>query len=374
MSEEQLQASQVKWKRLRKVVLTTALFGVFGTLAIYVFAGGAVLLDADGMVTRRSVSVASPWPDARVREVDVRPGDWVEAGQQIAVVESATMSRSIAELAAEKARVSSRLAQLKGRREVVKALIPVAKKSAESANNYMSTLNDANKRGMALARSMQQMSAAQVEAMDKLLSLEAERTSLVIEIASNEEALQQLTASIDDLKQTYGNGVLRAPASGYIGSHVGMVGEVLNAGATSVANIYTGPNYVLAYIPDNYLFDVDEGQRVAVKGRGRTVTGYIERVLPVTEALPPEFQLPNRVRGRGQVVRVALSDDNSFAVDETIELTSCHLNGCRLGVRGILEAALPGLRGSKHKPKATGSIERTKPAETLSRGKGNPPA
>jgi len=371
MSNDQLQASQVKWKRLRRVVLTTTLIACFGGLAIYTLAGGSVLLDADGMVTRRSVSVASPWQDARVREVDVRPGDWVDAGQKIAVVESATMSRALAELSAERARVSGRLAQLKGRREVVKAMIPIATQNAEATNKYMETLDDANKRGMALARSMQQTSAAKVEAMDKLLTLEAEKTSLETEIASNEEALQQLTDSLDDLRRTYGNGVLVAPASGYIGSHVGMVGEVLSAGDTKVANIYTGPSYVLAYIPENYLFDVDEGQRVAIKGRGRTVAGFVERVLPVTEALPPEFQLPNRVRGRGQVVRVALSEDDGFAVDEKINVTSCHLKDCRFGVRGLLEAALPGLRGSKPKVNATGAID---PASEASSKQRNPPA
>ena len=45
------------------------------------------MLDADGLVTRQTVAVASPWPDARIRQINVRPGDWVEAGQKIAVVE-----------------------------------------------------------------------------------------------------------------------------------------------------------------------------------------------------------------------------------------------------------------------------------------------
>ena len=89
----QLQASQVKWKRLRKLVLTTMLVGSAGALSIYALGGGSLMLDADGMVTRRTVAVASPWPDARIREIDVRPGDWVEAGQRIAVVDSAAMSR-----------------------------------------------------------------------------------------------------------------------------------------------------------------------------------------------------------------------------------------------------------------------------------------
>ena len=356
----QLQASQVKWKRLRKLVLTTLFIGSTGGLAIYALGGGSVMLDADGLVTRETVAVASPWPDARIRQISVRPGDWVEAGQKIAVVDSAAMSRSLADLAAEQARVTGRIAQLEGRREVVKALLPMAKVAADSANTYMGTLEQANSNGLALTRSMQQVSAAQVQAMDKLLSLQAEQVSLEIEVAANQGALQQVSGAYADLQRTYGSGVLTAPASGYVGSHVGMVGEVLSAGTTPVANIYAGPSYVLAYIPENYLFDVDEGQKVSIKGRGRTATGYIERVLPVTDALPPEFQLPNRVRGRGQLVRVELAQPKDFALDEKVRLTSCYTDKCGLGVSEIIEAAIPAfLRGGN---RAVASTERPQSA------------
>lgn len=348
----QLQASEVKWQRLRKLVLTTLLVGsVFG-VAVYALGGGSVMLDADGMVTRRTVAVASPWPDARIRQIDVRPGDWVEAGQKVAVVDSAAMSRSLADLAAEKARVAGRLAQLEARREVVKALLPMADVAAEEANAFLATLQKADKNGMVVSRSLQQMSTAKVQAMDKLLTLRAEQTSLEIEINANREALQQVAGAYGDLERTYGSGVLTAPASGYVGSKVAMVGEVLSAGTTPVANIYTGPSYVLAYIPENYLFDVDEGQEVAVKARGRVVAGHIEKVLPVTEALPPEFQLPNRVRGRGQLVRVSLTGsgaDEDFVVDQKIRLTSCYLDNCHLGVSQIIQAAIPDfMRGKRH--------------------------
>lgn len=340
----QLQASEIKWKRLRKLVLTTVLVASLGGISIYALGGGSVMLDADGLVTRRSVSVASPWPDARVREVSVRPGDWVEAGQRIAVVDSAAMSRSLADLSAEQARMTGRIAQLEARREVVKALLPMANQAAEETDSFMATLQKANEKGMVVARSLQQMSTAKVQAMDKALSLRAEEASLATEIKANEGALQQVAAAYNDLQRTYGSGVLTAPASGFIGSHVAMVGEVLNSGTTPVANIYTGPSYVLAYIPENYLFDINEGQKVSIKGRGEIVNGRIDKVLPVTEALPPEFQLPNRVRGRGQLVRVSLADpNNNFAIDEKIRLTSCYSESCRMGVSSVVQAALPSL-------------------------------
>jgi multidrug resistance efflux pump len=340
-ANNELQASRVKWRRLRRFLYSTTLIVGLGTFGTYLLAGGSVLLDADGLVTRCKVAVASPWTDARVRQVVVRPGDWVEAGQKIAVVESAAMSRSLADLAVETARVRSRLAQLEGRRAVVQALMPIGQANANQTSGFLGVLKSAQERGLVVNRSMQQMTDAKLQAMDRLLTLQAEATSLEIEIGANKSALAQVSGAYEDVQQTYGSGTLTAPASGYIGSKVAMVGQVLDAGRADVANIFTGPSYVLAYIPENYLFEVREGQEVSLNGRGQTIGGHIEKVLPVTDALPPEFQLPNRVRGRGQLVRVSISGRENFAVDQKIHLSACYLNSCRLGVADIIQAAFP---------------------------------
>src|SRR5438445_12691878 len=109
MSKE-LQASKVGWKKLRRVVLTTMLLGGIGAAVAYLLSGDSVLLSADGIVTRQRVAVAAPWQDARVRDVYVRPGDKVEAGQKIATVESDKLLRSIAEIEATTASITSRSA------------------------------------------------------------------------------------------------------------------------------------------------------------------------------------------------------------------------------------------------------------------------
>ncbi len=72
------------------------------------------------------------------------------------------------------------------------------------------------------------------------------------------------------------------------------------------------------------------------------VGGYIEKVLPVTEALPPEFQLPNRLRGRGQLVRIELSELNNFAIDQKVEVTTCYFDKCGGPMSGMIKAMTPG--------------------------------
>jgi multidrug resistance efflux pump len=343
MSKE-LQASKVGWKKLRRVLLTTMFLGGIGAAGAYVLSGDSVLLSADGIVTRQRVAVAAPWQDARVRDVYVRPGDKVEAGQKIATVESATMLRSLAELSAEKARISSRISQLDARKSVATTLMPLAEQNVTQTEGFLNALQKAGSNGLTVSKNLQEMTSASVQASERYLSMKAEQSSLETEVDANKKALNQVSSAYDDLQSAYNNGVLYAPVSGYIGANVAMAGEVLNGGKDRIANIYTGPSFVLAYIPESYLFDVEEGQKVAVKARGQTVAGYIEKVLPVTEALPPEFQLPNKVRGRGQLVRVSLSDGNTFAIDQKSQITSCYFQNCRAGVSEVVRASIPKMK------------------------------
>src|ERR1700742_3664186 len=108
MSE--LKVSGLVWRRLRRILFSTVILAGAAGGAVYAFSGGRLLLDADGMITSEHVSVTAPF-DARIRQGLVRPGDRDVAGQAIAVVDSATISRSLAELASEKARFVARLAQ-----------------------------------------------------------------------------------------------------------------------------------------------------------------------------------------------------------------------------------------------------------------------
>ena len=335
MSDNQLQASSVVWKRLKKVlVLGTVMIGG-GSAVAYGLSGDKFVLTADGLVAQEKVVVASPF-DARVRQVLVKPGDHVEAGDRIAVVESATLSRTMAELSSEKARLQARVAQLQGRQRVVKRLLPLVEQNAMVAAEYLEDMQQAKSRGLAVEKTLQEVSTQSLASSERALTLSAEQASLDTELNGAQEALKEIQASYANLQSIYEQGVLRAPVTGTIGATVGSVGEVLAPGTSKVAQIHTGEPYVLAYLPDSYLFDVEEGQPVAVKARGQTITAHIQKVLPVTEALPSEFQNPNRARTRGQMVRIQLEDKVNFAVDQKIEVTSCYVTGCKTGFTDVV--------------------------------------
>jgi len=113
---EELSASRVNWKRLRRLALNCGLLACAVSGTVFYMNGGVsgVLLRADGLVLRERVTVA-PAFEGRVAQVFVRPGDHVEKGQRIAVVKSVAISRTLADLAAEKARIMSKIAELEAR-------------------------------------------------------------------------------------------------------------------------------------------------------------------------------------------------------------------------------------------------------------------
>lgn len=332
----QFRASTLAWRRLWRIMVALVLITGAGGLGLYLIPGG-LTLNADGLVLREPTSVSAPY-DSRIKEVMVRPGDHVEKGQTIAIVESPSLSRTLAELSAQRARISTRVSELEARQKVIDQLLPIAEESAKQAKAFLDELNKAGAKGLTVSRSLQEISAAHLTASERVISLKAERETLQSQLTSNKAALDETNTAYDHLQQVYDNGVIRAPVAGYVGSTVASSGEVLSPGKDRITQIFAGKSFVLAFMPESYFFDVEPGEHVSVQARGKTVTGTVQKILPVTDALPPEFQLPNKARNRGQVVRIALEDPNQFAVEEKVRVTGCILNNCHMGIMNVARA------------------------------------
>ena len=339
-----LSTSRVDWKRLRRFALHCGLLalGIGGT-AFYMTSGVAgLLLRADGHVARERVAVASAF-EGRVAEVFVRPGDHVEQGQRIAVVKSVAVSRTLADLETERARLTSKIAQLEARRQVILATVPLAKSNAERAAAFLEDLDRAQATGLALRKSLQEMTSASLSAAEHAAGLAAEQGSLSIELDADRAALERVISAYNELSATYADGTLYASVSGDIGGTVAPVGQALATGNGTVTDIFAGKNFVLAYLPDSYLRGISEGQSVAVKARNEVLDGQIERILPLAQNLPSDLQQPNRVIERGRMVRIALPASNELPIDQRVRVTSCLLGDCRVG---LMQAALQTTRAA----------------------------
>jgi len=350
MSQEaNLQVSQLGWKRLRRALLVTAALAVSGASIVYALSGGRLLLDADGLITREHVAVSAPY-DSIIRQVLVRPGDKVAAGQKIALVESATIARTLADLATERAKIATRISQLEGRGKVVKTLLPAAEEAQAQAANFLELLKQYKASRLAMPHTLQEAMAVYFTAVERLLSFRSEALTIDAELRDNKAAHQEVSNTYANLKLIHNDGVLVSPVDGYVGTDVGVVGALLsgNGKVSQVAKIFTGRSFALAYVSESYFFDVEEGQSVGIKARGQVHPATIEKVLPVTDALPPEFQLPNKARERGQLVRITLEDGDQFVLEQKVRVTSCFLPHCKDSFSGIVETLVPLIREAVH--------------------------
>ncbi|MFC5320367.1 HlyD family secretion protein [Bradyrhizobium oligotrophicum] len=332
-----LNVSQLHWSRLRNLILISIGLAIALATLVYLISGGVVLMKAAGMVTRERIAIGAPYLETRVREVFVRPGDRVEAGQKIALVESTSVSRTLAELAVEKARLSTRIAAIEARQAAIGILLPAAEANARQTQDYLDKVSGASRSGLVVDKFLTDTSSAAFAAAEKLQSLNAERASLAGELATNQGALKEITDTYQSLQSAYAGGALYAPVAGYVGNKVMSAGAVLGSGGSDIATIYTGPSFILAYLPDNYLLDLKAGERVHVRSYAQSIVGVVEDLLPLTDAMPPEFQIPGDVRQRGQVFKISIPEGVSLPVDQKVKISTCYFHMCDAGSGTIQE-------------------------------------
>ncbi|MCK1975366.1 hypothetical protein LNK20_22035, partial [Bacillus safensis] len=74
--------------------------------------------------------------------------------------------------------------------------------------------------------------------------------------------------------------------------------------------------------------NVRKGMTVNVSGGAQSAKGKIETILTVADALPAEFQNMFRPRDRSRLIRIALANENPFAVSQKVTISGCAFGYC----------------------------------------------
>ncbi len=313
----------LKWGRWLYLVLLLS----FGSTLLNHFFGPVFLLRADGLVSQRHFTIA-PAFEASISAVYVQPGQNVKKGEQLVQLESVALSRSLAEIAARKAEITTRMAQAKSKLAMAQRLLPIATKHHERLQASLSVVEKLRDRNLANGRRVEEALTAGFVARERMVELQAQNSGLAIELQMLKKAYQETEQALSHLQRIYGDGRILSPVDGVVGPTVASQGEMLVTGAR-VMTIYAGDPFVLAYIPDNYLFSVREGQSVDVAIGSRKSVAYVEAVLPLADSLPPEFQNTFRPRDRSQLVRLRLPADQGFATHQKVRVSQCFTSDCR---------------------------------------------
>jgi multidrug resistance efflux pump len=246
--------------------------------------------------------VAAEFP-VTVRDLLVREGEHVNAGQVAAIVTSQEVLESIARLSADIAARQVRLGELRIRDQTIDAMLTLAEQRDKIAGSARQEFEKLVQQGY---QSIDKRTAAvesEFRSRQDFESLKAEKRSVDEEIKILSAVLGEAQSALRDLRNNYDEGRLRVSIDGIVSRLSVDKGAVVRAGEPLI-EIYGLPHYVLAYLPTGGLYTVNAGDPVGISTGLRTMSGTIVRVEPFAAALPREFQRSFIPVERQQVIRI----------------------------------------------------------------------
>ena len=294
-------------RRRQAVIRWVYLTSVIG-LALFLadlFFGSLFYLRSEGLVLGDQAVVAAEFP-LTVRDVRVREGDRIEAGDIAALVSSQSVIESIARLTADAASRETRLSELRIRREKADAIIGFAEARHRLATDARQEYERVMARGFLPLDKHTAAIETEYRSQEDLDTLKAERQIVDAELNSLSGVLSEADAAIADLRRLYDQGRMRAPMSGIVGRVAAEKGAVVRTG-DPLFEIYGEKRYVLGYLPTGGLYDISPGERVWIATGLQRVEGIVTRVEPIAAALPREFQRAFTPVDRQQVLRIELA-------------------------------------------------------------------
>ena len=325
----QHRSAKAAWGRRLYLTLLCGL----GLALLNYLLGDAILLRADGILLTDRQIIAATYP-AKVAAVRVKEGEGVAQGAVLVELQSADMLKDIADLSVRNADLAARETQLRVSAASVQTLLPLAQRNAREGADAVARIDTLSDRGLVSMQSMTQALSAGYDMAAKLAELRGQSEILDGQLLLVEQSHRRASEALAQLEAFYDRGAVRAVSDGTVGSRVPVAGEVVRFG-DELLQIYGDKAYVLAYLPDMYLFAVSPGDKVEVSGgAGSRVVGKVEAILGVADALPPEFQNTFRPRDRSRLVRISLPKDHGFAISQKVRVGGCVLGWCwRSGTR-----------------------------------------
>lgn len=303
--------------------------GLLATFVVFLsnyFLGSTLFLQADGLVLQRYHTVA-PLFDARVVSVFVKPGQSVKKGQLLAKLQSPNMSRSIAQLTAQHIQVAAQRANLQSKLLRAVKLLPILREREVLSKERLQKIQALKARRLVNDNNVQSSVMEQLSSRELLIRLRAEIDAFKQELKIAEDAHKQAGSTLNELTDLFAGGEVTSPVDGVVGPRVASTGDVLVNGA-HILRLQTGSRYVLAYLPDEYLFGVDPGSMLAVASGRSQSNGVVSQLLPVTDSLPPEFQNTFQPRERSQLARIVLASDHKFLTHQKVRISHCLTRSC----------------------------------------------
>jgi multidrug resistance efflux pump len=271
------------------------------------FFGNYIYLRAEGLVLRERLVLATQYPAAVVK-LNVRQGWNVKPGKVVARLRSQNVEESLAKLHAQLAGVITSAAELSIRDKVNDALYPLAQHRYQIARSARINSEGLLSQGLLATNRHSELVKDEVLSAESQAQLAAERNVIGQETADVRDAIEASQSAIRRLNELYGNGAVISPVSGIVGSLAVSEGSVVRE-AEPLMEIFTGPPFVLAYVPEGALYDVKKGDHVRIGIGLVSYYGYVSQTYDLAGQLPKEFQQAFQPVNRARLIRVEFGPD-----------------------------------------------------------------
>lgn len=290
----------IRWVYLGSILFLAAWLANF-------FFGDMFYLRSEGLVVGQPSVVAAEFP-VTVRDLLVREGEQVQAGQVAAVVTSQEVLETIARLSADIAGRQVRLGELRIRDQTVDAMLALAENRDKVAVSARKEFESLLQQGYLSLDKRTAAVESEFRSRQDLETMKADRRTVEGEIKILGTVVVGAESALHDLRRNYDEGRLRVSIDGIVSRLSVNKGAVVRAGEPLI-EVYGSPHYVLAYLPTGGLYTVVAGDAVEISTGLHTMRGTIARVEPFAAALPREFQRSFIPVERQQVIRVEFAPD-----------------------------------------------------------------
>lgn len=289
------------WDRL----IYVGLVGAFLMWMFDLFLGDYVYLRANGLVLSDRVVLATQFA-AQVDELGVVEGGDVKQGQMVARLRSKEAEETLAKLSAEIANAKARSTQFSVRQKVIEAVRTIAEHSVQTARGTRVETEKLISNNLISNKRISELIDSELKSTVLLAEMEAEEVGIKQNLPQLEASINEAWLAREQLKKSYNDGKIDAPADGIVGHLPVSKGSVARVGEP-LMEIFTGIPYVLAYVPEGALYKLQVGDEVKISIGLATYFGEISHMFPVTSQLPREFQDTVRPPARAQVIRISFA-------------------------------------------------------------------
>jgi HlyD family secretion protein len=189
----------------------------------------------NGRIEATQIDIATKLP-GRIKEVLVNEGDFVEAGQVVARMDTQTLE---ADLHQAEAQVS----QARNAVETAKAVVAQRESELSFAQNTLKRSEDLVQKGFISPQKLDGDRTAMLTAKAGLVAARSQVVQAQAAIAAAQATAERIKADLDD-------SVLKAPRAGRVQYRLAEAGEVLPAGGKVVSMLDLSDVYMTVFLPE----------------------------------------------------------------------------------------------------------------------------